>query len=329
MASATLQEIRNKTRVYWWVRAGGVRLGRTPLAERIAEVLRGDPARAVFGVERLAFEFTRRALAREEEPRGLLRQDGPVRLPRLPEAGLILAHAGLGLALGLHVLAPLGPRSPASAFDTALLKGLDLCRDNSEPAYLPVTQETIGLAARFSGPRFAGAVDASLRRLAPDLTPLFWHGAGRILYLLPAHFLPGGLARALDACRREPPREAERLDALAGLSFAVAMVNLRHPRVFASLLAKVAQESEESAAVTHGAVACLLARHHTTPADPAIPAFLNYRLADSVARAAWERRVGAPGAEALARLYPALRESGRLGDLTSFQPLAALWKAGR
>jgi hypothetical protein len=318
-----LLELRNKASTYRRVRVGGMRrLGRAPLAGRIAAALAGHPAQSAFDVERLALEFARRALVREGRPRGLLSEGEAT---RLPEESLILAHAGMGLAFALRRLSPLHSRSPAAAFDAVLGELLALYAANSLPAYLPVPQESLGLAVRLFRPRLTGPADASLRRIAPALTPLFWHGAGRGIYFLPAQFLPGGLARAVGLCRREPPLATERLDALAGLSFAVAMVNLHHPRVFAGLLPQVAERSAEAEALTHGVVACLLARHHTTPADPAIPAFLAYRPADPRCRESWEQRVSAPGAEALARLYPALRASGRLGDFARFQPLSVLY----
>ncbi|HEV7516034.1 MAG TPA: hypothetical protein VGR07_07015 [Thermoanaerobaculia bacterium] len=314
-----LLELRNKVSTYYRVRVGAVRrLGRAPLAGRIAAALAGDPAQSAFDVERLALEFARRALVREGRPRGLLLEGEAT---RLPEESLILAHAGMGLAFALERLAPLRPTSPAAAFDAVLGELLDLYEANSQLAYLPVPQETLGLAVRLFLPRLRGPVDAGLRRIAPDLTCLFWHGAGRGVYFRPAQFLPGGLARAVDLCRREPPLATERLDALAGLSFAVAMVNLHHPRAFARLLPQVADGSAEAEALTHGVIACLLARHHTTPADPAIPAFLAYRPADLRWRESWERRVSEPGAHALTRLYPALREHRRLGDFARFQPL--------
>jgi hypothetical protein len=324
ISATNLLEVRNKAVTYWRVRVGGRHRGPAPFAARITAALAGDPAQAAFDVERLALEFARQALARESRegaPRGLLCQGEAA---ALPEASLILAHAGMGLAFAVARLAPLRPRSPAAAFDAALAELIELCRANSRPAYLPVPLETLGLGARVFQARLVRGIDDSLRRIAPEVTPLFWHGAGRAVYFRPAQFLPGGLARAVALCRREPPLAAEGLDALAGLSFAVAMVNLHHPRVFAELLSHLEQPAEAEA-LTHGTVACLLARHHTTPASPAIPAFLAYRPTDPGLREIWERRVSAPGVLALARLYPALRESGRLAELARFRPLSDLY----
>jgi len=323
-----MRELRNKLGTYWRVRGSGVwRAAGAPLPARVAAVLRAapvDPDRAVFELEGIAFDETRAAWTAGREPRGLLNGE---EARGLPEESLILLHSGVGLALASRLLRPLRASSPAAAFDAALGSFLDLCRANAQPAYLPVTREPLGLAVRMFQPRLTAAVDAGLRRIDPDLAAGFWHGAGRALYFRPSHLLPGGLARAVASCRREPPSAPpadNRLDALAGLAFAVSMVNLNHPGALERLLDQVVESGQEILAITSGVVGCLLARHHTTPADPAIAAFLAHRPADPRRRETWERRVSAPGASALARLYPALRAAGRLGDFARFQRLAAV-----
>jgi hypothetical protein len=336
-----MTELGNKLLAYWRVRvSGGRRAQGLPLPARVAAVLRAAPAapsRAVFELEGVVFDQVRALWAAGSAPQGLL---SGAAAAGFPEESLVLLHSGLGLALADRLLGPLGAiawGSPAAALqdvhavhavDTALGTFLELCRANARPAYLPVARESLGLFVRMFRPRLVGPVDAALRRVDPDLAAGFWHGAGRALYFRPAHLLPGGLARAVHGSRREPPA-ANRLDALAGLAFAVAMINLAHPRAVERLLALVEEgggegEATEGDAITSGAVGCLLARHHTTPGDPALRAFLAHRPADPYRREAWERRVSAPGAAALARLYGPLRERGRLGDFARFQRLPAV-----
>ncbi|MEA2692147.1 MAG: hypothetical protein QOJ16_1534 [Acidobacteriota bacterium] len=315
----SFRELRNKAWAYWWVRSsGGRRSADLPLLERVAVALRAEPARAIFELEGIAFGRARAAFKEGAAPRGLLTTGEAA---ELPESSLILLHSGMGLGFASCLLPPLHAGSPAAATQAALTEFLDLCAASSRPAYLPVASEALGLFARVFRPRLIAALDAGLRRIAPERAAGFWHGVGRALYFRSVDLLPGSLARTLGRCRREPPA-ANRLDALAGLAFVVAMINLGHPRPLAGLLAEVVGE-EEAAAVTSGVVGCLLARHHTTPGDPALPAFLAWRPAGSDRRLLelWERRVSGPGSEAIPRLYPALLAEGRLGDFTRFQRL--------
>ncbi|HZF12524.1 MAG TPA: hypothetical protein VFE33_27355 [Thermoanaerobaculia bacterium] len=325
MKAIELRQLRNKLAAYWRVRYGGARrfARRRPFVEQVAAACAADPEVVVFELEGIVYDHVCAAWPTAGPPRQLLASPVVAGSAGLPEASLILLHSGLGLGLAEMLLRPLARTSPAAAFDAALTAFLELSRDNARPAYLAVARESLGLIVRMFRSELTAPVDAGLRRLAPDLAASFWHGAGRALYFLPAQLLPGGLARAAGRCRSEPPAAENRLDALAGLAFAVTMINLGDPRIVERLLALLAAPGEGEA-LTSGVVGGLLVRHHTTPADPALAAFLAWRPADPRWREAWERQVSGPGALALERLYPALRARGRLGDLARFQRLATL-----
>jgi len=247
-------------------------------------------------------------------PRGIL--DGAA---ELPEESLILLHAGLGMGFAAALVSPLRPASPAPRLDDALARFAGLCRANSRPGYGRVAVESLGLMVRMFRAPLAPAVDRALARAAPELAPLFWHGAGRTLYFHPSGFLPDGAARQVARCRREVPA-ACRLDALSGLAFAAAMVNLREPGIVARRLAQ-AGGGKEIDAFAHGVAAALVARRHTRPDDPAVGAFLAYRPA---AGGDWEERVVAPCRDVLDRHYPRLLAERRLDELARYAPLAGL-----
>ena len=82
-----------------------------------------------------------------------------------------------------------------------------------------------------------------MRASDPDREGFYWHGVGRAAYFLPAGWLPrsGAMRHALTVCRKEPPDAATRLDALAGLAFAVAMINWRHPWLIERLFRLLAE----------------------------------------------------------------------------------------
>lgn len=325
--AAGWRELGNKLATYRLVRLSGWqvrRLAGAPLAESVAALYRLDPATTVFRLERLAYERTIAACRREPAPRQILgREDaaGP------PEKSLILLHAGLGMGLAEAVLPALRPASPAPLVDAALARFLDLCRGSSWPGYERVAVESFGAMVRMFHAPLTLAVGRGLRRLDPELAGCFWHGAGRALYFHPAGLLRlvGGAARHAERCRREPPPE-HRLDALAGLSFAAAMVNLGHPEIVERLLAQVGDRPPEAAAFTHGVASCLVARRHTTPEDPAVRAFLDHRPPGAERRQSdlWERLVRNPCSDCLERIYPRLLASRRLDALARYSPLAAL-----
>jgi hypothetical protein len=327
-AAAGWRELRNKLTTFRRVGIGGLgirRLAGAPLADGVAALYRLDPAATVFRLERLAYERTLAACRRASAPRGILGGEGAA---GPPEESLILLHTGLGMAFARVVLRPLRPASPAPRFDAALRRFLDLCRANSRPDYERVAIEALGAAVRMFHARSTAAVDRALARIDPELAALFWHGAGRALYFYGAGLIPrpGSAARQAARCRREPRAAGNRLDALAGLSFALAMVNLRDPEIVELRLAEVGDGAGEAEAFTHGIAACLVARRHTRPEDPAVGAFLAYRPPSSERRRSelWERWVRDPCSDCLERLYPHLLARRRLDALASYSPLAAL-----
>lgn len=127
----------------------------------------------------------------------------------------------------------------------------------------------------------------------------------------------------MPACRREPPDDAARADALDGLFFAAAMVNLRHPRVLEEVVAAAGDRAEEEDPVAGGIAACAIARRWTTPGDPALPALLAHRP-DPRRAGLWERRVRGPVERGLAVYYPLLAEHGLLPSLARHRHLPAL-----
>ncbi len=81
-------------------------------------------------------------------------------------------------------------------------------------------------------------VSDALGALDGHAQQLFWHGAGRSLYFVPTNFATFGAAhgRALQAAMNEAPGPEERRNAVAGLVWAVTLVNIRHPAILKNLL---------------------------------------------------------------------------------------------
>lgn len=317
------REMRNKLTVYRLVTAAGARLAAAAdsLADGVRRAYEGGPFPALWAVEGLGLAWADLAWERREAPDFLLPRAGR---EALPDESLLMLHAGAGMAWSrrwLRGMAGAPPEEAARRLDELVA----FVRAHARPGYAGAALEGLGLVARTFFPRQVAAVSA---RLAADdaLAGFFWHGAGRSLYFLRRHFLPtrGSFRRAVGRVVREPPGEARRRDAAAGLAWAVTMVNLRHPGVVAERL-RVLEAAAGAEAVANGVVSALVMRHDTTPDAPGLlAAFAGREPPAGPARAWWRERVAPLVAEARDRLHPALAARGRLDEVFRFQDPAAL-----
>jgi hypothetical protein len=351
--TAGWSELRNKAKAYWLV---GLRRRRTPrgmsLGELVARVYEREPETAHFRLERLCYDFVTAGWRRGSEPRALLAAGA-----ELPDKSLVLLHTGLGMALARRLLRPLGAASPAADLDARMRRFMALVRDNSRPDLEPVAIEGAGPIVRMFLPRLRVGVARWMRAVEPDREGFYWHGVGRSAYFLPASSLPrsGAMRHALTICRREPPDAATRLDALAGLAFAVAMINWHQPWLIERLFRFLAERPDATRRADHGeagkagepgevgeaaepgevdafasgVVACIITRRITVPASasPPLLAYSPPEAAGSRRVELWDGRVRQPCEAALAQLYPQLVARGQLGRFARFQRLAPLLAA--
>ncbi|MCH9651601.1 MAG: hypothetical protein K0U98_25470 [Deltaproteobacteria bacterium] len=301
------QEIFHKLEVYLLVRRASVALG--PMAETrqrfeaaVDRALKLEPRHALWVLEGLAHGHAQAVLARDPNPLGLLVG------VRLPQRGQVMAHLGLGMALAEHVFGELHPRNEESA-GPAVERFVELCRSNSVPEHEDAALEALGLVLRCFLPEWVYPVDRALgdrsREVGdsvdePPLRDYFWHGVGRAIYFLPLHLLPGhGTIEA--ALRRLDQEVLASLDPVlasrngrAGVAYAATMVNLGQPEVLERFLRLFPQEMDS--AFVEGITSSVLLRHRTTPEDPDLATFLEYRPAASEVELAqrWRQLVNEP-----------------------------------
>ncbi len=301
---AARREWRNKLEVFLLVRDARARLGLPAAGEpfelpaAVDRALELDPRSALWVLEGLGHDHAAGALVREPNPAGLLAAGNP------PPAALLMLHAGLGLAVAEHVLGALTPAAPTPGeVARALERFAELCHANSRPGFAPAALESLGLVNRCFFPDLVPPVDRELRRMSGPLPGYFWHGVGRAIYFLPVQFLPGygSSVRALAMARREAPDPPAAHNALAGVVYALTLVNLSHPQVVEDLLRREG-EALRAGAFTEGLVSALRMRRATTPADPDLGAFLRHRPGRGDARLAgrWRELIAEPAAEAFA-----------------------------
>jgi hypothetical protein len=118
--------------------------------------------------------------------------------------------------------------------------------------------------------------------------------------------------------RGEAPHELGQLNAIAGLAWAVTLVNMLQPQVMETVVRQHADEFARDGAFSNGVASSIIMRYDTTPGQEFIAAFCGHQPSDPGVAATWSCLVSGPCEEGLARLYPLLKEKGRLGEVFRF-----------
>lgn len=304
-------EWRHKFDVFWMVKGVRRDLGHPPAPERFdlpeyverAYGLGAYPA--LWAIEGLGHDYAATFLDELDAGRvapGILTDPA---LAGLPESSGPMLHGGLGLALAEHLLRALTPRSSAAEFRGALRRFVEQCRAHSRPRHLVSALESFGLEARcfFAQlvPGFERELDAAAAETGERRLPaIFWHGVGRALYFIPIQFVPGwgSVWNAVGMAEREAPEGLARDNALAGLAYAFAMVNMAAPRILEALL-RDRGETLRDTAWSDGLAAAVQVRRRITPGAPVLERFLDHAPQPDV-EALWDEMVRRPCRRALA-----------------------------
>lgn len=228
-----LLELANKAEVFARFRWAG---GASPesaeaLARSVVAARATPPYEAVWAVEGLSQSYALAACRRSREPRNLL-TPGLARDPEgsLPRSVLLPLHTGLGLGLAEHALS----RRASLARRLQLFE--ELVAANARSGFRLATFESLGLVASTLFRTDVAEIGALAARRGEETAALFWHGVGRGLYFSPLFAFPGGTFAALGRADAEAPDATARANAVAGVAWALTLVNQRHPRVANGLL---------------------------------------------------------------------------------------------
>jgi hypothetical protein len=306
-------ELRNKVRAFQrFHQADGEAAGSdTPLGRRLAAAGPAADFAALWRREGTAYAVARRWCLEGGE--GAPWPHSPAFEP----AVRIVAHTGLGLALAVGAVDEM---DSDGAIEGAIDRFAIRCRSLPLPGYEAAALEGLGMAVRLLEPRLTSRVGARLESREPEMGDLFWHGVGRGLYFCPSNALPlAPFWRTMEQATVEPPRRQARANAVAGLAWAVTLVNLAQPELVAWRLATPAAGDDAAAIGCGVASALLLWRRAAGAGEPLLGAFLDYRPATERAEA-WERRIVRPATEALSGEYPRLAADDRFDDLFRYRP---------
>ena len=164
--------------------------------------------------------------------------------------------------------AALGSKPSTAEIRQTVERFVDTCCANCRPGWEDACIESLGLVVRCLYPHLLASVSAAMEELSPALRGLFWHGVGRSLYFVPTNFLPipGAHERMVKGAAAEASSLDDRRQVLAGLIWAVTLVNLPQPAVIRSLLA-ICSDLRIQAEFTNGLISALLAWRHMAPGD--------------------------------------------------------------
>jgi hypothetical protein len=321
------QEFKNKFQVFGLVARVDSVLGLPPpgpyipLAELVEKAYALEPYSALWAVEGVGSYYSESFWERNEVPRNLLTDE---RVSTLPSKSLTMLHAGMGLSFGKRLLKTVNPQSPVSEIRKVLQQLVTLCKESSREGYLGAAIESLGLVTRELYPQMVQIIDQQLPKSDTQLVGYFWHGVGRAIYFSPGNFLPSCSSswRAIEECR-EAPHELGRLNALAGLTWGMTLVNLRRPEIMETLLKRHGDRLSESGAFCNGVISSIIMRYDTTPEDPEIAAFCQYQPDPRLVEL-WNSQVKNPCQHALQEYYPVLKEHNRLEEVFRYQSLTEL-----
>jgi len=254
--------------------------------------------------------------------RGMLTDE---RASVLPEKSLTMMHAGIGLAFAQQLMDRITPYSPGSEIRGVLQEFVTLVRNNSRKGYEGAAYESLGLVTRFWHSQMVNIVDQTLSEVEPETVGYFWHGVGRGHYFLPIYFVPGLLSPWL-AIEHEAPHELAQLNMIAGLAWAMTIVNVRQPKIMENFLKYHGDRVARTPAFSNGVMSTLIMGIDITPSDVYITSFLQYRPDPSDPRVVelWNNLVGGPANDAVQRIYPVLKKHHCLGEVFRYNDLRGL-----
>ena len=296
-----------------------------PLTKLIEKTRALDAYQAVWATEGVGHYHTEMCWDRTGTPKDLLRSSDA---DALPVKSLTALHAGMGLSLANRLLKTIRSSDSESEIRVMLKKLLDLCRHNSRSGYVGVAYEALGLVTRNLYPHLVQVVDRQLEEIDERLVGYFWHGVGRAIYFAPTNFLPFNSSpwRAVEMTEREPPHEIGRLNALAGLVWAMMLVNIRQPEILETMVRHHGTKFSQGDALSNGVSSAIMIWRDSTADDSCIAALCQHRPepSDPDFNQLWTEQVLRAGRNALQRFYPVIRAHDCLGEVFQYQSLPEL-----
>lgn len=280
---------------------------------------------ALWAIEGLGKDIGEWHMKRDENPRGIM-QD--IQLDPKWDGAWLMLHAGEGMAFAKYYIDRMKTRSD-DEIDHAVKRAVDLCRANSRPGYFGAAMESLGLVSRFMGDgKYCLKVDRVLKSYAPDCRGFFWRGAGRAIYFHPINFFPGLVTpcRAIGMCANEAPDPEMLQNLMAGVAWAMTVVNMITPQVMEWAIANHDDYFSGSPGYFSGVISSCIMRYDTSPQLDLIQKFRYYKPDQSnpVLAGLWNSKITGSLNTALDVVYPLLKKHHRLDEVFHYTSLPSL-----
>lgn len=283
------QELKNKVDIYDLVRNVEDRLNvadGAPIAELVERAYALGDFHALWAVEGLGNYYAVQAMKLTDSPTGLL--SAPNELG-IPDKSLTMMNAGLGLAFAEHLLKEFTSLNGLSDINEVVSHFVTLCENNTTQGYTGCALESLGLVSKTFFPSTVDRLDQAIQSTTDEaLLGYFWHGVGRGNYFAPRNFLPCGRV-SLNQLTRQSTHTTGQQNLIAGLTWAITLVNMRTPDVMQRYERQVSpgHRREFRPAFSNGAASSVAMRLDVTPSTPIVEAFFNVTEGSS-----WRNSVG-------------------------------------
>jgi hypothetical protein len=288
-----------------------------PLDALVRRAMALNNRRRIFALEGVAHYYAAAEIGKGQVT-GLLLN------PALPDCAMVSMHAGMGTYLACAALAKLGDDPSKTSLRDAIVRFFELCHANARPGWCENAIEPIGLAARTLHPHLVGRISDAIgeidTHIGNNARRLFWHGVGRSLYFVPTYFVTVGGAheRALRAAVAEAPTLEDRRNTVAGLVWAVTLVNVCDTAVLRNLL-RAADNIRMPGAVKNGIASALMVWKHMMPEDREfLPPYCRPLSGSSRDVRLWNDFVVAASDHAFAEVFPSLVREGRVASVFQY-----------
>lgn len=266
--------------------------------------------------EGLGHAYTERKWDDESSLQGLLNGSDAA---TLPQECLVPLHVGMGLVFAEHLLPALNRTATDEEIDGFLDRYRTLCHSNAHPNFVQASMETMGLVVATIYPTLLPALSRRISRVDPSVRALLWHGFGRGSYfsthsLLP---LPHATWRTWCSLGEIAGTDEERQNAQAGLIWALVLVNLESPDVFAAFLTEHAVILAKDPAFRNGLTSAIMLWDEMTPCSPTLERFLAFQ--PTTQKDLWFKAVTLPCRHALAHEAPTFKATNRFADLFRYR----------
>jgi enamine deaminase RidA (YjgF/YER057c/UK114 family) len=325
-ARLTWLELQNKVEIFFLVKNSSSLFGSPQdihLPRAIEKAYSLPAFQALWAVEGLGHDYAASRWRFHGPQKRLLWEENA----DVPEKSLLMLHAGLGLFLADWLLGSGSPtliaHSPPAQFRAVTEKFVSLVQDNARKGYVGPVVESLGLVTRDVHPDMVDSVGAAVHDVAPDLTGYYWHGVGRALYFSRQYFLPV-LSTMWSGIGSDGQTVRDHQNVMAGLTWAVVLVNMRQPEIIEWMLRNNIRHSSLQDGFANGAASSIMVRNDTTPNDSSTAAFCHHQPRDRQVVPLWNRLLSSPCKVALHKYYSAFRECRALEEVFQYQDLAEL-----